>query len=345
MSGRRPVGLLHIITVAAAYVGAVVGGGFATGREVLHFFASPVNVDGSALLLAAGGFMLGGAGLMILIGRLNIRSSAEIIAVACSGSSSRLWAGRLLTVFYFLILGVVFSAAAALADGWGLRPHFGALGMAAAVAICLIIGPRGIGAVNLMLLAVLATVLLSTAFGLTSPATIPIGGPSGGAGAVAPVLYVSYNLVFALAVFPDLGAANAKTGAAGAALGGGLLGILCWAEWRIMAEVYRNVAWADVPLRVAVSLVRPSIADVYPILVLFSLLTTGIAVGCGLLDPRSIGRARWRSVSLAVLLALPVSMVNLSQLVQTLYPLLGCLSLLFWLQLFRRSWRLRQFYR
>ena len=343
MSRRGPEGFLHIITVAAAYVGAVVGGGFATGREVLHFFASPMNVDGSALLLAAGGFMLGGAGLMILIGRLDARSSGEIIALACPGPSSSLWTRRLITLFYFLILGVVFSAAAALADGWGLPPPLGALGMAAAVGSCLIIGSRGIRAVNLLLLAVLGIVLLSTALGLTPPATVPIASLSEGAGILAPVLYVSYNLVFALAVFPNLASANAKTGIAGAVMGGGLLGILCWAEWRIMAEVYRNVAWADVPLRVAVSLVRPCIGNVYPSLVLFSLLTTGIAVGSGLVGARSIGMPRWKSVAFAVLLALPVSMVDLARLVQTLYPLLGWLFMLFWLQLLRRSWRLRPF--
>lgn len=339
MPGRGSAGPLHMFTIAAAYVGAVVGGGFATGREVFHFFASPLDGGAAALIIASGGFILGGMGLMVVISRLCASSAAEIIAAACVGRSTRRWVGRVLTLFYLLILGVVFSAAGALADGWGFPPPLGAVGLAVAVGSCLLIGPRGIGTVNTVLLAVLALTLLSTALELTPPLTRDMGGLDTGAAPVAPVLYVSYNLVFAMAVFPDLAVSHrAKLSAAGAALGGAMLGLLCWAEWRIMAEVYRHVAWADVPLRVAVALVRPSAAGMYPLLVLLSLTTTGVAVGCGLIGQLAGRGPRYRIVLGILLLALPVAAVNLSQLVRMLYPPLGWLSLIFWVQLFWRSW-------
>ncbi|MFO8060758.1 MAG: hypothetical protein R6U70_08930 [Bacillota bacterium] len=334
MTGRRAAGVIHILTIAAAYVGAVVGGGFATGREVLHFFSSPTTAGGTALAIAGGGFILGGVALMMLSSRLDARSASELIAAAWSGPAGRRLAGPALGMFYFLILAVVYSASGAVAGECGLSRSAGAIGMAAAVFVCLYVGPGAIRAVNLLLLALLGLTLLSTALEL-SP-LIP-NGAGQDASPADPVLYVSYNLIFAMAVFPGLAGKSEGVCLAGAALGGLSLAALCWAEWRIMMEVYRHVAGADVPLRVAVALVRPAAAPLYPLLIAWSLLTTGVAVGCGLVGQRLNRPAGWKTVLLVTVLPLPAAGINLARLVRLLYPPLGWLCLMFWLRLFWRN--------
>ncbi len=335
-------GIKNSLLVASAYVGGVVGGGFATGREVMHFLGASPGGGIARVLVVTAGFTLGGAGLMALTLRIRARTPAEVMRVAWGDSTARAVVDVLLTVFYWLVLGVVLSAGDALLTPEGLPAGAGAVLMALAVAVPLSGGRRGPWAVNMTLLTVLTVTLAVAALSL-SP-MIPrgvIAATSEAPGTTDAVLYVSYNLLFAMAVFPGLASEiGGRACIIGAALGGALLGFVCWAEWRLMLEVHRHVAFAQVPLRVAMELTTPWAARIYLLLVALSLLTTGLAVGRGLLGRLGrAGRGGQKIIALILLPALLVSGIDLVRLVQGIYPVVGWLSLVLWAALFIRTLR------
>lgn len=335
-------GVRNCLLVAAAYVGGVVGGGFATGREVMHFLGASPDSGIARVLVVSAGFVLGGLALMLLSVRISARTPAEVIRASCGDGTCRAAVDVLLTIFYWLVLGVVLSAGDALLTPAGLPRGAGAVLMALAVALPLSGGRRGPAVVNVSLLMMLTVTLAVAALSL-SP-LVPRGATAGVSGILATpdaVLYVSYNLLFAIAVFPGLASDIGDwTCIAGAGLGGAVLGFLCWAEWRLMMEVYRHVAFAQVPLRVAMELTTPWAARVYPLLVALSLVTTGLAVGSGLLSRLGMaGEVRRDVIALIFIPALFVSLIDLVRLVQGIYPVVGWFSLALWASLLVRALR------
>ena len=335
-SARGP---LHTcLAVTGAYVGAVVGGGFATGREVLHFFA--IDGAGSLAALAVGlvGFAGFGAALMLVIVARRVRSLRDAVALFSRSPQTQKLFDTALFLFYLVVIGVVMSASAALAAGHGLQPALGVAIMAGSIVLVTRSGTIALLTVNTILLVVLTATILITALRLGAPFPVlnyelAATGPS-----VSPLLYVSYNMIFALSVFPDLGREGDSSWAVmGATCGGLILGLLVWAEWRIMVQVLQHVAGLNVPLEAAIELLAPEAGRFFPLLIGLSLLTTGAALTRGLAS-RFGERQRPRVHVLGVILlpAIALARFDLASLVATVYPLMGWLTLLFWLQIFRQ---------
>lgn len=327
-----------MLVVAGGYIGAVVGGGFATGRELLQFFllsggSSPVPPAAAGI-----GFAIAGPLLMGAVAAGGEQSQREIGRIFCVGKPGRSLVDLVLVVFLWTVLAVVLSAAAALAEVEGLLAVVGWLGGATIISLVVLAGRGATTAVN----GLLVLVLVGTILRVNSTLPPPAGGDAPtGEFSVAPLLYVSYNLLFVLPVFPRCVGRGPKGAAiAGAALGGTFLAVVCWATIQIMLRTYRHVAGAEVPLRVALALTSPAAAVVYPIVAGLALITTGVALTHGVacrVDGYDEPRAR--SVCVVMIPALVVSRIALSDLVAILYPFMAWVSLLLWFQLGRNALR------
>ncbi|GEM_PF-5864617 len=324
------------LMIAGGYIGAAVGGGFATGRELLHFFLEPTRGTPVFLTFTTAAFITGGALLMNAVIRSNVRSQREVGALFCVSRGGRSLIDAVLVVFFWAVLAVVLSAAGALIAAEGVSAPVGSAAAAAIICGVVLGGRRTTALVNGLLVVALVMTILRAHLSAPQPAAaVLVEWPA----TLNPVLYTSYNLLFVLAVFPGLARRERWWACVlGAGLGGLFLGLMCAAASLVMAGVYRHVAGAPVPLQVALALVAPALGGAYPVIAGLALITTGIALMHGLAHRVGGGREPdLRSVLTVILPAMAGSQVPLTELVATVYPAMAWISLFLWGQLARRA--------
>ena len=314
--------------LAATYVSAVVGAGFASGREAFHFFAA---YGGRGLIGAAvAGALFSALGALALhrVVSRGHRHGGDLFRDVC-GPRLGCLVDHISLLGFLLVLAAVLSAAGALGRllfTWPL--WLGSAAFTAGLAAAGLGGRRVFVGVNLvatpgLLLALLA--LAVAAAGRGGPPRLAPAGPPFPPWPLAAVLYVGYNLTLAVAglcaaIGSPLGARDAATGGA---VGGALLGILCLAV--VTALLPLSAAGLSDPghLPLAAALADPWWRLLaYPLLLVAALWTTGSAAAFALAQ-RLVPGAPNRAAAVAPLLALPAALPGLTWLVGAGYPILG----------------------
>lgn len=324
--------------MAGTYVGTVVGAGFASGQEILRFFALFGDAGWSGLALAAALFALFGA-RVLLLGMEQRATSYWPVVRAVAGP--RL--GRALdAVVLFFLLGssvtMVAAAGATVREAWGLPPWLGSSLMAAAAAGTLLRGVRGVArAISLASPALIgAMVALAWSFWLR-------GGQAGGPPAppgVAPVvpfwplaavLYVSFNLVGAIGVLAPLGGSGRRRASlvAGALLGGAGLGLAAASVQLVLHADPGLLHHAEVPLVRAAGSLAPWAGSAYSAVLLVEVYTTAVASLFGLATRlRAVLPSGPAGAWAVAALCLAASRLGFARMVATFYPLVGAAGLL-----------------
>lgn len=315
-------------SVAASYVGAVVGAGFGSGREIVHFFAA----HGATGLLGAG---LSGV-LFAWLGAAALRRGVAeglphygaLLRRLC-GRALGAALDRLATVFLLLTVVVVLAGGGALGVALGGRRWEGASGVAGLLLAGAWGGRRGHLALSGTLVAVLVALALWSlvrTLAAHPPALLlatPAWRPRQPSWALHAVLYVAFNLVLGLAgLCAGVPAGESPQRAArGAAVGGATLGLLCLAATAALLPLRPTALHAELPLRAALP-ARGAGAAAFPLSLLAALWTTGSAALAALAQRLPAVPPRLGTLCL-VALALPPSLLGLAWLVAVVYPLMG----------------------
>jgi uncharacterized membrane protein YkvI len=322
--------------VAAIYVGAVVGGGFATGREVLFFFAAYGRVGLLGCLAAGAAFAWLGARVLRLAATGSVRDYTDLYRLAV-GPALAVPADWATSAFLYVGLAVVLAGGAALgAETWGLAPWVGAAAVAAGVALIALPGRPGLLWGNLALVPAMvagAVVLLAAEAGRPTfwtaiaaaghlPGRLPATWPLGAA------LYVGYNLLLGAVALCAAGAGMPPRAAVwGGAAGGGVLGALAGVLALPILAHLPAVAAVPVPLGRIVEPYGPAWRAAYALELAAALITTGVATAYALALRLAPGRAATGLVAAAaVLLAMPAAAFGRVTLVATVYPAMGLLG-------------------
>jgi len=205
---------LSVLTIAATYIGTVVGAGFATGQEVFQFFTLFGWWGVVGQIIATALFIYFGYIVMKLARELNAKSHLEVIRYA--GGK---WVGTIIdwviTFFLFGALVIMAAGAGAIFDEqFGFSSFIGSWLMIVITLITVVLGLRNIikaisFVVPFLLLAVLSVSLYSIFTNPITPAKLAFLARSPKFAApnwlIATVLYVSYNMVLSVAVLAPLG--------------------------------------------------------------------------------------------------------------------------------------------
>lgn len=332
--------------LAGAYVGSVIGAGFASGQEHTAFFLR-FGPDGLWGLTVAGlMFILFGAGLLLLAYRCKTRSHAELLRAVAAPPVAFAFDG-LLSASLLASLSVMMAGSGALMHALlGIPPFAGALVLAfAALAIVLFrvdVMLRANTALTGALIALIAWVavaslphalrggqplapILPAERGWTPPSWIG-----------SAVLYGSYNLALTLTLFGSLGSEirSAKDAWIGGIAGGALLFLLslgiCFAvAGSVPAEKggIRLDGAREIPMLWAAARLGPAAKAAYSAATFLAMLTTAVASAYALARrlaamSRAPGVHALSSV-FVVAAALPLSSLGFGRLVATLYPVIG----------------------
>lgn len=277
---------------------------------------------------------------VLLLGAAVGATSHRPVLRAAAGERLGRWLDCLVTFFLFgSLTAMVAAAGAAGREAWRLPPFLGSLAMAGAAAGTVLLGLTGVSKA----ISRVAPLLIAAAVGVSAAALLagPADGPGSAVTAARPVvpwwpaaavLYVSFNLVGAVAVLAPLGGAarEARPLVAGGVLGALGLGAAALGIHLALLAGLPALADVEVPMLRLAGGVGPWAADAYGAVLLLEIYTTAVASLFGLaarLDDAFPGG--FEAVALAGAAAsLLASRLGFVALVAHLYPLVGAGGLL-----------------
>jgi len=324
--------------ISTAYIGAVIGAGFASGQEIMQFFILHSGKGLAGAALATFLFAYLGGLVMFLSIKIKTANYKEFLNFLLGPRLGKLMDGLSL----FMLLGglsvMLAGSAAVFGEHFGLPVRAGTWVVVILTSLVILGGLEGVMTANVFLvpLKLLAVFLISlTVLGVGGLPELhqlprePAGGVAGN-WLVAGFLYVSYNMVVPVAVLSSLGrSVSLKLGIAGGALGGFLIGLAVFLVTLAGLAHMPEAASYQIPLLYLTGLLGSLFMQVLGILIWLAILTTAIADAHGFASRMAPGGSSlyrfWGTG--ACLLALPLSGLGFSGLVRVLYPLFGCAGL------------------
>lgn len=327
--------------IASAFVGVIVGAGFASGQEILQFFTS----FGTAGLL---GSVISGAVFVFLamaltsLGQHFSADSHKPVVYAICGKYVGMFVDAFITFFMFGVTVVMLAGAGSLLEQFtGLPSVYGAV-VATLLTVSLVcMNLRNvinfIGAVTPVLVLMAAVVCIwsfvarDTSFAElnTAAQTLPQGANHWLVGAL---LYVSYNIVAGTPMLAIMGghAPNSKVALWGGVLGGLILGVLILVIATGMLVRVDDLSDVAMPTLMLATELSPALGVIMAIVIFAMIVNTAVGVlysfTARFLQPETAA-FHWGAVVSGVL-ALAGSFIGFITLVGTVYPFFGYLGFL-----------------
>lgn len=323
-------------TIAAVYIGTVVGAGFASGQEVLQFFTF-FGLNSILALFMAGILFIFFGGIVLDLGhRLRASSYPEIVRYA-GGPYLGTVVDGIITFFLFGALTTMAAGAGAIfSEQFGLPKVAGSFFMVATSLVTVLSGFHGV----VLAISFVVPVLLLCVMGLCAAALITLPPdltavnlwtatvkPAVPFWPLSALTYVSYNLILSLCILAPLGARAANPGVLkkGALLGG--LGLLVGAL-AINLSILTAPSGAsrfEVPMIYIAGRFSPLIQAGYGIVLLAEIYTTAVANLYGFTARvYAPDTPRFKQAAVAVTaVAFLASMLGFSILVRYLYAVVG----------------------
>lgn len=336
MSRQPEVERLPIIPgIAATFVGTVVGAGFASGREIYSFF-SVQGLQG-CLGVICSIFLLGVFGGRVFQFGLSIKpKSYKEFFNACLGPGFSGAADLIISVFFIILIGVMFAGCGAIFEELGLGYWSGIFVSAVMVILILFKELPGLISANLIIVPLMfGGALLVSIFAIQNRCSIPLSNPNGFNWLLAAVQYSSYNLVLAIPVLLSLcrkypSGVHLKLGGW---LGSLILGVMAGLiNWSIILHL-PHLSRSQLPMVELARLGGQWLYWVYAAVLWCEMLTTLLANTYGVaqrLAAATDGSFRFWVIILAVV-GIFIGQIGFSNLVAKFYPLFGyfCMVLLF----------------
>lgn len=343
---------ISTLKVAATYIGTVVGAGFASGQEILQFFAI-FGLNGFlGLIIVTALFIFYGYIIMNLGKTFNSFSYLDVIKKA---------GGRYIApILDFLITFFLFGSLTAMVAGSGaifkqqfkIPEIWGNLVMIILTTITVLMGIKGV----INSISFVVPFLLVVAFGVSIYSLFFI--PSNqnqeyysfGNGLVgnwlwAAILYASYNIIISASVLAPLGN-NAKDNTAikrGSVLGGAFLGLGAAAIYITLSRSLNEIMFMEVPMAHIAGKASYPVQIIYIIVLLAEIYTTAVGSLYGftarlchsnnklniyifaLKQKKSLNIHRINKIIIifTAILAFLASKYGFSNLVSYMYPIMG----------------------
>ncbi|KJS86966.1 MAG: hypothetical protein JM58_05455 [Peptococcaceae bacterium BICA1-8] len=320
--------------IVLTYVGAIVGAGFASGQELVRFFAV-FQSDGLWGTVFTGLlFALIGALVIGFVNRMDTKNYGQLVAQLFPGKISRLM-DLIISFSLWLGLGVMLAGSASLlATQYNLAPIFGFVGTAIFVLLSLQLGSKGLLNTNTLLIpllivlavgASLAFILIPKECAVTSTVFQTLL-PNWW---TASMLYVGYNMVLGIVVLASVkDNANRVTPWSGI-IGGLILGIMSFVMVKGLQLLPENLLRAEMPMLILTERINPMIGSIYSVGLWVALFTTALANAHSLTNRISSYIHKPYRLTLGILLLSTMCFIpwRFSTLIGLIYPLEGYLAI------------------
>lgn len=329
----------EISRIAGAFVGVIVGAGFASGQEVMQFFTS-FGMAGMAGVLVSSVLFIFLAMALSTLGQHHGSTSHRRVIHAICGKVLGTFVDAMITFFMFAIAVVMLAGAGALLEQLAGIPRLwgsAAVTLLTVTIVCLDIRKviSFIGSITPLLIVLVVIVSTAALAGrdarLDTLEAAAAQQPRGAANwLVGALLYVSYNIMAGAPFLVIMGgqALDRKTALWGGLIGGALLGGLMLLITGGMLAQVDKLGGVAMPMLLLASQLSPFLGIVMGVAIFGMILNTAVGVlysfSARILEPDT-SQFRWGTI-IAGLLAFLGSVAGFVQLVGTVYPLFGYLG-------------------
>jgi len=327
------------IQIAGAFIGLIVGAGFASGQEILQFFTNFGWVSIISTVVATVLFSFLGMNLTQLGSRLQTKSHKDVIYYIC-GPYLGIVVDVIITFFLFGVTVVMMAGAGSIFEQqFGIPSMVGNIVMTllTLLTVCLNI-QRVISIIGLATPFLLALVIIIAGYSfMTMDASFSelqqIAEKQNAAASnwgIGALLYVSYNIAAGAAMLTVMGGTikDEKTAGLGGILGGIGLGVLIMLINLGMLTKLNKVSGVDMPILFLANEISPLFGLLMSLILLGMIYNT--AVGMLYAFTARIVKPELPKFKVFVVLfgiaAFGASFIGFIQLVGTVYPVIGYLG-------------------
>jgi len=319
--------------VAFTYVGAIVGAGFASGQELVRFFAvfGKYGLWGTVITGLIFAFL--GAVVIFLVNKLNSKNYGQFLYHIFPKKIS-IFIDFVIAFSLWIGLGVMLTASAALLkDQFNLAPNIGFIVTSLLVFGCLQFGSRGLLNTNTLLIPLLIILAVgSSLIYIRQPIACVSNGdifktllPNWW---TASMLYTAYNMILGIVVLASIKDNIGRFTPWGGIWGGVILGVMSFIMVRGLELLPENLLQAEMPMLALTAEISPLVGSIYGLGLWIALFTTALA-NAHSLTGRLTGKInKPYKMILAVLLLSTFAFIpwRFSLLVGLLYPVEGYLA-------------------
>lgn len=324
--------------VAATYVGAVMGAGFASGQEIQQFFARFGYQGLIGVVLSSILFSLLGWGMLDLQNRWKITSYNDFFNRLLGEKLGR-WADMLVSILLFVgMIAMISGSGALFHEYFGFTKWVGIFLTGFIIVLALWYRGEGVLWINSVLIPLkfifclgIATASIFFATSRDSGPVILITSPIVSNWVISAILYVSFNVTLAMVVFASLGREVQKAGARlGAVLGGIALGVFAFSIGTSLLH-FPDILGLEIPMVGIAGKLGDWPAFFYVVVLWLAMITAAVGNGFSLIS-RVVETERvsyGKATIILLFMLMPIAGIKFSRIVQLIYPMFGYLGFVF----------------
>ena len=326
---------LNVLNVALMFVGAIMGAGFASGREIWQFFGV-FGIRGKIGVLLVGVlFVLLGTATAYIARKLDTNEMGRIIAPGNNEKIINAVSWFMAAILFTVLINMTAACGAMLNQLFGINPMVGGV-LIAVLVVATVLGEfERISKVFKYIMPVLfvAVVALSIIIILTCERTeadpeLLNPSPIAGNWILASCLYISYNILAMIPIVAtsSVNAKSEKAAVLGSGLGGVLLGILAFV---IVSAIQKDMLFAqeaDMPMLAYSTRVAPAAGIVYSVLLFAAIYSSATSNFYGFTTKIKEGPHKSRLVIIAAAAAFLLGLVGFKNVVAYMFPIEGYLG-------------------
>ncbi|GAB6988659.1 YkvI family membrane protein [Paenibacillus pini] len=337
---------IRVLQIAFTYIGTVVGAGFATGQEILQFFTQYGKWATLTIFLATAMFIWLGTKMMMMSRRISARSYEDLNKHLFGPKAG----GYISIIMLFILIGVnsIMLAGAGSVFMEHLNLHY-QTGLILTIIGTYFLLNRGMNAIMNMNSIVVPMMLTLSVLIVVSTVHLPNANRfltlttdhHMFAVWLAPLLYTAFNLVMAQAVLVPLGSKTESIQVVkwGGILGGIGVGFMLLAAHIALSAQMPGILQFEIPMGSIAFQLGAIVQIIYIVLIFMEIFTTFVADIYGVtlqLQQRLSLSPKLISI-IVMMICYMLSQIGFSSLLSVLYPLFGCLSMLWAIKLIFKS--------
>lgn len=326
---------LNIINVALMFVGAIMGAGFASGREIWQFFGVFGAKGKIGVLLVGVLFIILGTMTAYIARKLDTNEMGRIIVPGNNRKISNAISWFMAVILFTVLINMTAACGAMLNQLFGINRLIGGVLIAVLVVVTVLGEFQRISKVFRFIMPVLfaAVVAVSIIVIISCEETaiepkLLSPSPIAGNWVLAACLYISYNILAMIPIVAtaSVNAKSEKTAIMGSGLGGVFLGILAFV---IVSALQRDMLFAqeaDMPMLAYSTRVSSPVGLIYSVILFAAIYSSATSNFYGFTTKIKEGPNKGRLVIAAAALAFLLGLVGFKNVVAYMFPIEGYLG-------------------
>lgn len=347
--------MLRILKIASAFVGIIVGAGFASGQEILQYFTSfgLYGIIGAFVSTALFAYL--GMTLLRVGSHIQTDSHKEAIYMISGRYLGFIVDAVIIFTLFSVGVAMIAGAGSTLEQQFSLPSYVGALIMVGLIITTMLLDVNKvitiIGSVTpflILTIAIIAIYSISTMdtslkelheTAVTMETTLPNW-------FISAVNYVSFNIAVGAGMALVMGGTekNSKTAATGGFLGGLGIGVLILLAHLAIFSQIDYVAAYEMPLLKIVDDISPLLAMIMSVVLFGMIFNTGVSMFYAFIARFFVMKTRQARMATVITLAIGfmASFMGFTEIISFFYPMIGYMGLFLIVALLYAPIRLRR---